>query len=261
MEWNLIPNVLVLENHGELFRLSRFFGFKLFSDFERLLKQNSYTLKNFKKGILLSPDLTNVQVLILGAPHAEIMPEEIQAIRDFVSDGGGLLLIGNANIGAYYRSKGLSAQAGGETGLLSRFHINFPSLNSLAAIFGITFHDEYIVNGAKFLKSFGQNYPIITNFSSHPVLVGVQELIIGTGAPLSLQGKAQAIAITDSDTTPPSCAVLAATSFAKGRVIALSSFTPFTRLSLLKIPVPYGLYKPDHTILALNIVNWLATPS
>ncbi|HUX98312.1 MAG TPA: hypothetical protein VMV49_02045, partial [Candidatus Deferrimicrobium sp.] len=85
----------------------------------------------------------------------------------------------------------------------------------------------------------------------------ISELIY-VGVPLETTKEVQPIAISDEDTTPPNCIVLAAAEYEKGKVVAIGSPNLFFRMSLMKISMPFGMAKPDHVILAVNIVNWLS---
>lgn len=238
----------MLENHGELFRLSRFGHLiKAFSDFERLLKDNSYKVKSFKKGVLTNPDLKDYSILIVGLPHKDILQEEIRLLREFVYAGGGLLLLARANNVLLYDTK-----------VLQRYIVNLDSLNQLTSNFGIVFEKDLIEAGKNLKKAQLLECPIITQFSPHPIVQGVKELIIGEGVPIRIEGDARAIAVSDADTTPPNCIVLATTQFGQGRVVAIGTHSIFTRLSILKIPLRLGLYEPNHLLLVMNVINWLA---
>ncbi len=232
----------------------------MLSDFERILKENAYSLQNFKKGVLINFDLKDCDVVIVGAPHADIIQEEISILREFVERGGGLFIMGSASIETLLRARNMpqSKDIKIPSILLSKFRVNLDSLNQLASEFGIIFEDKIITAGKNFIENFNEKYPVITQFFSHPIVQGVKELIIASGVPLKIKGEMQSIAISDPDTIPPNCCVLASIQFGKGRVVALSSYSLFTRLSILKIPLRLGLYKPDHVILGLNIMNWLS---
>ncbi|NVM30269.1 MAG: hypothetical protein HWN65_15600 [Candidatus Helarchaeota archaeon] len=240
-----MSKVLFIENHGELFRISRFRLMKVFSDFVRLLKKNRYEVKNFRKGAITNFDLGGYDVIILGLPQKGIFQEEIQAIYDFIFDGGGLLLIGGAPI---QKS-------------IIHITVDIKSLNQLASEFGIEF-DYNLLTGGKNSLSLGgfprrPPFPIVTKFSPHPIIKGISELVIIDGAPLRIKGKVQAIAVSDPDTIPPSSIVLATVQFGKGRIVAISSPYMFLRMSVIGIPITHGLYKPDHLVFAMNVIDWL----
>lgn len=244
---NDISNILIMENHGEQFRISRLGGIKLFSDFERVLKENGHRFKSFKKGSITGPDLKGYDIAVIGLGLKDIRPGEIQSLTDFVSEGGGLFIIGGVN---YSPSLGKS--------------YDLERLNSLAPQFGITFKHKPIEAGknhmketTKFIKErHVQSVPLITKFAPHPIVAGISELIY-LGVPLEIAGEVQAIAISDEDTTPPNCVVLAAVQYGTGKVVAIGSPNVFLRMSLMKISMPFGMAKPDHIILAVNIMKWL----
>ncbi len=184
--------------------------------------------------MLTHPDLRGYDVLILGAPTKELDPNEILAIIDFVDQGGGLLLIGQAHnpgLTQYYELRNRKLVGW----VASKFLVNFHSLNQLTSKFGIIFTNENITAGKKFMKSTGLPLPIITQFSTHPILQGVNELVISGGAPIQIKGEFKGIAFSDEDTIPPNSVVLAVNEDKNGRVVALASPSPFTRISILRI--------------------------
>jgi hypothetical protein len=245
---NRISKIMIIENHEEQFRISRLGGIKLYSDFERVLKENGYELKSFKKGSITNSDLKGYDIAIIGLGVNNIHPAEIQTLQDFVAEGGGLFIIGGVN---YSPPMGKS--------------YNIDQLNRMTQQFGIICEDKPIEAGKNHMKETTtlirerhiRSVPLITKFTPHPIVGGISELIYW-GVPLKTTKEVQAIAVSDEDTTPPSCIVLAAVEYGKGKVIAVGSPNLFLRMSLMKISMPFGMAKPDHVILAVNIVNWLS---
>ncbi|HUY00692.1 MAG TPA: hypothetical protein VMV49_14120 [Candidatus Deferrimicrobium sp.] len=58
---------------------------------------------------------------------------------------------------------------------------------------------------------------------------------------------------THPDSSPPQSIVLAVKEFDAGKVVVMSSPSPFIQKSGIR----YGLYSPDHLTLTSNIFNWL----
>lgn len=252
-EWDFIrmSRILIIENHGELFRLGRYFFVKIYSDFEKLLKKNGYQLRNFNRGMITNFDLKEYNIVIIGEPQRRIYQEEIQAVKDFVSNGGGLLLIGGA---------------GNNPLLLSecQYSVELENFNRLANDFGIGFGYTLLVGGenslykASIVSSSFSPYPIITKFLPHPVVQNINELVIYNGVPIRVKEEWQSLAISDSDTSPPNSIVLAATQYGKGKIVAISTSKVFVRKSFMKIKFYFGLYRKPHRILLTNIINWLS---
>lgn len=243
-----ILKILVIESHGEQFRISGQAGIKLYSDFERILKGNGYELKAFKKGNITEYDLQDYNVIIVSLGTKTYEQGEILSIKNFVNNGHGLFIIGGVNY---------------SPPLSSSFDI--AHLNSLTSHFGIIFESQPITAGKGHMKETtrlitekaSETVPLITKLGTHPITSGVNELIYG-GVGMQISKEVIGIATSDEDTVPPNRIVLSAIEYGKGRVVALGSSQLFLRMSFMKISMPFGLQKSDHVVLATNILNWLS---
>ncbi|HUY01618.1 MAG TPA: hypothetical protein VMV49_18790 [Candidatus Deferrimicrobium sp.] len=239
----------------------------MFSDFEKLLKEKQYKIATFKRGKITKVDLEKFKMVILGLPQEQISDGEIQAILDFVAAGGGLLLASGWGTWPWdLLGMGRPSRDGTFSGYPSHKKGTIKIINELAAEFGIIFEQKLINGGRKrYFEKFSLGrfvfqhpLPIISAFKPHPIVENVAELIIRDCIPLHLSKEMHAIGFTDADTEPPSCIVLAAGEYDRGKIIALSSPAVFLRKSYMKIGIDYGLSKQDHQNLAINIVNWLS---
>ncbi|MHA1264866.1 MAG: hypothetical protein ACTSRS_06480 [Candidatus Helarchaeota archaeon] len=193
-------------------------------------------------------DLKGDDIVIIGLGQEEIHLGEIQSLTYFVSEGGGLFIIGGEEI---------------SSPLNKPFKIGH--LNNLSSKFGITFKYDRIKAGKNHMtetttllkEQHVQGVPVITKFSSHPIAIGISEILY-VGVPLEISGGVQAIAISDDDMIPSNCVVLASVQYGKGKVVATGSFNMFLRMSIMKISMAFGMAKPDHVILTMNIMKWLS---
>jgi hypothetical protein len=131
--------VLVTTGHGEWYGGSNFDGFKA------ELERQGYSVVR-SSGRLDPASLSNVSVVIIGNTWGYFLPSEIDALRNFVANGGGLVLLG---LGwswlAYNPGKTLD---------------DYP-MNKVGEVFGLRWIDGYISDPT---NSYGGGQPIFHSF-------------------------------------------------------------------------------------------------
>jgi len=165
-------------------------GHDQFLQLRRLLAESGCTIEHVAEPIT-SARLGDIQVLVIGAPRSDLDMEEIEAIGQFVSCGGGLLLLSNAEI-------------------MSNLP---PSLNQVAAIAGAQFR-EYLNYRPTFLQVF---YP-------HYVTANVRRVKIGEIAFLNVDDEHRVVALTKATQQP----VVACARVEHGRVVLVGDVGMFT---------------------------------
>ncbi|MEM2145226.1 MAG: hypothetical protein QW279_07690 [Candidatus Jordarchaeaceae archaeon] len=197
----------VLESEG--FQCIRFVDFPITYD----------KLKDFNAVVFACPDQSRLQ------------PSEIRAVLDYVSRGGGAVLL---------------SHAGGDPGLRT-------NLNELAENFGISFQNNQIFDDRQNLGM--ENLPKITKFKDHPVTEGITELAYSAGCSIKIVGEAEALAITSRTAQPPDAPILAASNYGNGKVVALGSYEIF------RDRIMGGLNTSQNMVLLKNIFKWIVVPS
>ncbi len=211
-------NVLFDESHKPFLRIE--FYPKLLS----LMEENGFSVDYVSKKPISRETLTDFKVLVLGCPNAKFDDEEIKAILEFISEGGGLLLI----------EKG-------------RGPVEF--INRIGKNFGITFNKDAVtgkngVDGSPFT-------PIIKKFEKHPITRGISKIVYGGGCSLSINENVNPLIYSGLE-KPLLCAL----EKGKGRVVAIGTYWIFesTEPHIRK----WGVDAEDNAKLILNIFKWLS---
>jgi uncharacterized membrane protein len=191
--------------------------------------------------------LSGYDVLVIANAWKAYSSDEIEAIKEFVKSGKGLLLIGLGWSWVDYQKQSID---------------KYP-INMIGREFGMTINDDIIADETN--NQGEPASPIFCKFASHPVTSGLSRVAPVKGYPssLTLSRSAQAIIMGDEDaystyhervypkgTYPP---VAAVSSYGSGRVVLLGhdgffAVTEYTR----------SLYEYDNLKLALNIFDWLS---
>ncbi|WXG40969.1 MAG: DUF4350 domain-containing protein [Candidatus Freyarchaeum deiterrae] len=176
--------------------------------------------------------LKDFNALVFPCPdQSKIQPAEIRTVLDFVSRGGGVVLL---------------SHAGGDPGLRT-------NLNELAENFGVSFQNNQLFDERQNLGM--ENLPKITKFKDHPVTEGLSELAYSAGCSIKLVGEAEALAITSRTAQPPDAPVLAVSNYGNGKVVALGSYEMF------RDRIMGGLNTSQNMVLLKNIFKWVVIPS
>lgn len=138
--------------------------------------------------VLMPDSLAEVHILVVGAPRKNSsqtdLSTEFEVIKQFVANGGGLLLIAN-----------------GETMINPP-----PGLNRLAAIAGLQFQ-EYLNYPPTFLQSFWPHY----------ITANLDRIQVGKVASLNISGPARSLAFTRATKQ----GVMACANVERGRLVAI----------------------------------------
>jgi len=133
--------ILIDRTHGEGWALT---------DYISSLEAAGYVVNNLTSGPVTEPALSGYDAFLVITPETIFSSDEVSAITSYVSNGGGLYLVGDY----------ASAYVG--------------PLNSIAVNFGVTFNSGNTLGW--------QN---ITNIASHPVTKGVSKFQIWAAPPLN----------------------------------------------------------------------------
>ena len=188
-------------------------------------------------------ELSNYDILVISHPTLKYTSSEVRAIKEFVGEGGSLLLMGNGWAWADYNNKPMK---------------DFP-FNKIAKEFGVTVNDDIIGDPTNYHTPGDEGNTIFTNFAVHPVTEDLTKVYGGLCSSLSITGDAVPIVMGDEDSYsgyhpgpykagdyPP---VVAALEYVKGRVIFIGKDGFITNEDLDKY---------DNLKFGMNIFTWLA---
>lgn len=203
-----------------------------YSAFSRYLSNVGDRVDVLNTSPITIESLKNYDVLMISFPQMKFGKEEISAVVNFVSNGGGLFLAG-------------------EEGDFNHFKDN---LNSISKKFSIVFNDDEVLDPT---DRIGEYYSIIHTFEDHPITTGVEKFVVYGGCSLKLEGSAKAIATGDDDSYstegyykageyPP---VLCALEHGKGRVVCVGDGSFFRNNFVNEF---------NNKQLAINIISWLS---
>ncbi len=176
-------------------------------------------------------DLSNYAVYVIPEPQDSFTTNEANAIREFVLNGGGLILISDHN-GADRNNNGLDA-----------VHIFNENLST--AQYGITFnYDEVSKDPISDIDTTA--CPALTN--------NVSSIGIWNGATIKVSGNASGVIFYNS--TAP---VVVNSTFGNGRIIAIGDSSPFDDGTGESGDTLYdGWNEYSDAQLGINMVNWAA---
>ncbi|MFX0101359.1 MAG: hypothetical protein ACFFCS_17425, partial [Candidatus Hodarchaeota archaeon] len=209
----------------------------------------------FRSGYRLGKIETNIswqklagyKVIVLGCPvDGTIDPKEIEAIEQFVEDGGGLLFV--------------SDEGGDEAS-----HSN---MNEVASKYGFKFQGNVLLDKTNFADKY--TYLRINTFERHFVTRDVSEIVFASGCSIEVTDpKVTVLARAGSNALKKDFVegkyneetedfggvpILVAKKHGKGKVIGMGNFSLLTSLSRI-----YGLTAADNFNLVGNIFAWLST--
>lgn len=194
------------------------------SMFGWLLEEYGYNVTTNWNSSLDSGILVGCKVLCLFFPMVALTPGEVTAVWNFVSSGGGLLLVG-----IDYTTAG--------------WMYTPANLNPVSQTYGITFNKD-VLTGVS-LRSGGQ-------ISDHAVTQDVQSFHSYCdqvyGCSLTVTSPAISLAVMMSKSA------LAVAQNGSGRIVAVGSPAPFI---VYRNDVGWQVNPNDHFQLSLNIIDWL----
>lgn len=207
----------------------------------RLLEQRDFTVAAHTHGLLTQID---ADVLVLAHPSdprweattgvgsPQLSDAEIEAIRAFVHDGGGLIVLGECDHDRYGNN-----------------------LNALLETFGIQIETATVQDYEQSDGTPTWIRPLLTSNgrgSTADVLARVNEIRLYRAGTLATTNGAKVIARASTTATKPHAPLAVVTEYGAGRVVVLSDSDLFGDDTL-------GEY--DHADLWLNLVYWVANPS
>jgi len=221
------------------------------SSFATLLQENGFRVSRLTEMPITSEKLKGYNVLILMAPARNYNDEEINDIKAFVSNGGGLLLLGDV----------WGVEDGDE---------NY-SFNKLARSFGVDFTYNNIVTDLNHFIEYSY-YVKIKDIKSHPITANVPGFYHLMGTYIKIPGSSNVIAYSDADSwadqevlTPEGYSqndeqksfnetsgplpVLSVMEYGKGKIVFMGAVSTF---------VNSWIYRDNGWKLGLNSVYWLA---
>ena len=241
----IVRIVLFDESHGEIFFIAPNAKYS-YSKFASILEDRGYEVKTLNSSPITSEKLNNCSIFVIPAPTKPFDANEIHVIREFVSNGGSLLLINEW--GGDFRQG--------------------TNLNDLSKSFGISFNNDTVNDPTNNFHN-TPSYALIHKFSGHYITKDVNEFLYPAGCSL-VANNSIAWADDDSYTTLPNIplvskaekepgdiTVLAATNFERGRVVCIGDGDFCDDLDIDgNGKANIGEY--DNKKLVLNIVEWLS---
>ena len=177
--------------------------------------------------MLLAKNLKNVDVLVFACPNSsKIRPAEIDVLKKYVSNGGGLMLL---------------SLSGGDRGSMN-------NLSQVSEEYGITFANTAVKDERS--NAGLPTMPIVTDIVAHPTTEDVDDLLIPSACSLRIDGKALALAVTSEMADPARAPIVAIAESGKGRVMCIGSYEVFRRGG--------GFKHKGNQIFALNAFKWLS---
>lgn len=198
-----------------------------YSQLGQLLKDIDYDVEPYTEYMIMAKKLEGIDVFVLACPNSsKLRPAEIDALRKFVQDGGGLMLL---------------SLSGGDKGLMN-------NLSLLSKNFGIEFDNTAVKDDRD--NAGLPTLLMITGLVPHPLTEEVSNILLPSSCTLRLSGKAVAIAATSGAADPSNQPVIAATEYERGRVICIGSYEVFRRGG--------GLKNDGNEVFAANCFRWLS---
>lgn len=220
------------------------------SSFAATLENNGYNVSRLTQGPITTEKLQGYNTLILMAPERSYSDSKVNAIKQFVSNGGGLFIIGS-NWG--YDDGG----------------VNF-SYNKIAQSFGVSYANNEIVTDSKNYLIY-PNFVKITNITANPITTNVPIYYNLMGTYIKNPGDSTVLAytdasswgdqgyledghtesnnVTDTNEIGGPLPVLSYMSYGKGKIIFMGSAGTF---------VNSFIYRDNGWKLEMNSMNWLS---
>lgn len=220
------------------------------SSFVSELEMQGYVIEALTSGEISSVALQGYNVLLIGCAWADFSVNELQAIEDFVYDGGSLFLIGVGWSWIDYHP-GSTIQ-------------DYP-MNRIASNLGLFFNDDVIFDPTDNTGDPGN--PIFHRMLTHPITEGISEVCAPRGNPCSISISSTTIIITGDEDSysgyhesvyeagdyPP---VLLTTFHGNGKIVC-SGHDGFFSNNDDDSDGTINLYEYDNLPLGLNIIDWL----
>lgn len=221
------------------------------SSFASLLEKNGFNVFQLNKAPLTSQELKKYDVLILMAPGRNYTSDELNAIKGFVNDGGGLFLLGD----------GWGVEDGDE---------NY-AFNLVAKSFGVNFAYSSIVVDPNDNLGY-TDYLKVQNISSSPITSGIKDFYFITGPYINNLGPSTPLAYSSNDSWSDNASLtgegysinneifdpgeekgplplLSSMEYGKGKIVFFGSVSSLTNSFI---------YRTNTWKLGLNSAKWLS---
>lgn len=249
------PKVIIDDSktYGDLYG-TYILGYFGMSRFATLLESNGYSVSKLSDRPLTPQKLEGYDVLIIMASESNYTDEELKTIKQFVSNGGGLYLVGY----------GWGVEDGDD---------NF-AFNKISRSFGVDFASHLIVSD-------NENYLVYHQFvkandiKSHPVTANVPELYYLMGTYIKNPGNSTVLAYTSSNSWADNgvltsegysvpndkkesneqkgpLPILSVMEYGNGKIVFMGAAGSFTNA---------WIYRSNAWKLELDAVNWLSDGS
>lgn len=221
------------------------------SSFASLLEKNGFEVFQLNQAPITSEKLRNYDVLILMAPGRNYTSDELNAIKLFVNDGGGLFLLGD----------GWGVEDGDE---------NY-AFNSVAKTFGVSFSYNSIVVDPNDNLGY-MDYIKVQNISSSPITSEIKDFYFITGPYINNLGSSNPLAFSNSESWSDNVSLtgegysinneildtgeekgplplLSSMEYGKGKIVFFGSVSSLTNSFI---------YRTNTWKLGINSVKWLS---
>jgi len=224
-----------------------------YSDLAQLLLNDGFEISELNVERISVDTLNDVDVIVFTTfwRHRYLTDTEASVLSNYISDGGGMFLIGELSrddLGNYHRV----------------------SVNKIGKFLGLDFRHDLICDPGS--NDGDYDTPIIRDISSHDVTSNIVSFLLNWGSSLDVSNPAQAIAFTtsqawsdtnarhdratstnifDKDSNEPNekLIALAAGQYGSGRFVAIGDASWMCNT---------WINREDNTILVKNIFNWLS---
>jgi len=218
-----------------------------YSEFANYLMVNGYIVSTINPGTIInSSGLASADVLVIVAPQNSYLESELDAIENWVKEGGNLLLISDW----------------GSFGSVAR---------TIASRFNIVLRGDAICDSDENVGDPSQVYYDGANLLVHPVTKGVDrvEIYAGDGI-LTAPAEEIPLIVTDYDGTAfwfsdnsPALGVSVMSAFeggaiGSGRLIIMTDSNVWDSINDADYDGDVGFYDSDNEVLAINSINWLS---
>jgi eukaryotic-like serine/threonine-protein kinase len=221
------------------------------SGFANLLQQNGYSISKLTGPTITADELKGYDVLIIMTPYRNFTDEEVDTIKEFVNNGGGLLLVGST----------WGNRDGDE---------NF-SFNKIARGFGVSFANNEVLTDTQHYLFFSY-FVKVADLRPSPITSNITEYYSILGTYIKDPGPSTAVAYTypeswgdqmivspegdlvsnyqrDPNETGGPLPVISQMQYGKGKIVFMGAAATF---------VNSFIYRGNGWKLGLNSVNWLA---
>ena len=214
----------------------------------KLLTHFGFDIAVLDGGLISRNTLKETDIFVLGEPESHfphtkpakerdkqepdnwgiLKQSEINAIHEFVIEGGGLLILQEK----YPQRRG-------------------NNLNDLVGIFGVTFQDDMV----KCEKHYGEDHGwiYVKTISESPLFQEIDKLVYFNGCSLVVKEPSMSVAYSSEQASPPKAPLISVCNSGKGKVVVIGDATLFSEWGL----GPDNEYHEGHERFVYNLFSWL----